>query len=181
MNVNFLYNLLASFTFSITFDVDSQESQNYFLFHGDNSTAHLFRDDNVLKLIVESKSGFRHYESRDIATQFTFTWDGFKIDGGEMQIVRSSGNISDLDFNGYTFLSPSLDVNQGPEYNQEQPLRAFFTKTNYGLLALIVLGVGLLLRSDAIAPKFWEVLLKLCMQSVVESLPVEEDPYTTMV
>ena len=112
MSLNFLYNLLASLTFSITFDVDSNEKQDYFVFHGENSTAYLFRNDNVLKLSITTNFGFRHYETTEIPTQFTFTWDGFKINDNAMQIIRSNGNISDLNFNGYTFLSPSKDFNQ---------------------------------------------------------------------
>ena len=71
MNLNFVYNLLASLTFSITFDVDSNEKQDYFVLHGDNSTAYLFRYDNVLKLSITTNSGFRHYETTGISTQFT--------------------------------------------------------------------------------------------------------------
>lgn len=181
MSLNFLYNLLASLVIIITFDVDSNEKQDYFVFHGDNSTAYLFRTDNVLQLSITTNYGFRHYETTEITTQFTFTWDGFKINGRAMQIIRSNGNISDLDFTGYTFLSPSIDIDQRLECNEEQPLRLLCSKTNYGLLALIVLGIGVLLKSHSIASKFWEVLAKSCVQNVTESLSQEEDPYITMV
>ena len=108
-----------------------------------------------------------------------------------MQVTSSNGNISDLDFNGYTFLSPSVDVNQflsssvDPNQRLEsddmEPLCDFFSKTSYGLVALIVLGVGLFLRLDSVAPKFWQVFTKLCMQTMMQTLPQEEDPYTTAV
>ena len=181
MNLNFVYNLLASLTFSITFDVDSNEKQDYFVLHGDNSTAYLFRYDNVLKLSITTNFGFRHYETTEISTQFTFTWDGFKINDKSMQIIRSNGNISDLEFNGYTFLSPSKDFNQLLECNQEQPLHFLCSKTNYSLLALIFFSIGVLLRSDSIASKFWKVATKSCIQSVTEALSQDEDPYVTMV
>lgn len=179
--INFIYNLLASLSFIITFDVDSNAKQDYFVFHGDNSTAYLFRTDNVLKFKITTNYGFRHYETTEITTQFTFTWDGFKVNDRAMQIIRSNGNISDLNFNGYTFLSPSPDINQTLECYQEQHLSVFNSKTNYGLLALIILGIGLLLRSDTLAIKFWEVSMKSFLQNEAESLAEEEDPYTTMV
>ena len=181
MSLNFLYNLLTSLAIIITFDVDSNEKQDYFVFHGDNTTAYLFRVNDVLKLSITTNYGFRHYEIIDITAQFTFTWDGFKINDRAMQIKRSSGNISDLNFDGYTFLSPSKDVNQELECNQEQPLSVRCSKTNYGLLALIILGIGVLLRSDSVASKFWKVLAKSYMQNVTESIYQEEDQYVTMV
>ena len=181
MSLNFFYNLLASLTFTITFNVDLNDTQIYFIFTRGNNTAQLFRKDNALLLVVTTDSGFRHYKTTEITTQFTFTWDGFKINDIEMPIVRSSGNISDLYFDQYTFLSPSLEVNQTLECYQEQPLSVLNSKTNYGLLALIILGIGLLLRSDSIASKFWKVLVKSFIQNAAESIPQEEDPYTTMV
>ena len=181
MSLNFLYNLLASLTFTITFDVDSNEKQDYFLFHGGNSSAHLSRTDNVLRLIITTDFGFRHYETTDITTQFTFTWEGFKVNDRAMLIKRSSGNISDLNFNGYTFLAPTVDLNQRLQCNEEQSLSILYSKTNYGLLALIVLGIGVFLRSDSIASNIWKVLAKSCMQNVTESLSQEEDPYITTV
>ena len=181
MSLNFLYNLLTSLTFNITFEPDSSEKQDFFIFHGENSTAHLFRTDDIVKFVVTSNSGFRHYETTEITSQFKFTWDGFKINDRPMHVIKSNGNISDLDFNGYTFLSPSVYVNQRPESNELKPLCDFFSKTNYGLVALIVLGVGLFLRLDSVAPKFWQVFTKLCMQSMMQTLPQEEDPYTTAV
>ena len=179
MSLNFVYNLLASLTFSITFDVDSNEKQDYFVLHGDNSTAYLFRYDNVLKLSITTNFGFRHYETTGISTQFTFTWDGFKINDKSMQIIRSNGNISDLEFDGYTFLSPSKDFNQLLECNQEQPLHFLCSKTNYSLLALIFFSIGVLLRSDSIASKFWKVATKSCIQSVNEAISQDEDPYVS--
>ena len=171
MDFNLLFTLVASLSFSIKFNIDTNSKQDFFIFSGENTTAHLFRDNETLNLFLETISGYKLYQISNITTEFEFSWNEFKVDGRQMEIVRSHGKLCTFQFNGYTFLSPWIDVipNQVVEHHQELVYRKSDIK--YDLLALIVLAIGLLLKTDAVAFHIWEkIRLKLYIGEVEEDV-----------
>ena len=173
MDFNLLFRLVATLSFSIKFNIDTNNKQDFFIFNGENTTAHLFRENETLNLFIRTNSSFKRYEISNITTKFEFSWNEFKVDGRKMEIVKSHGQLDELQFNGYTFLSPWL----GDPYCQvvEPPPNLVYRESEikYGLLALIALAIGLILKSDAVALHIWEKIKVKLYQDVEEDLYVE--------
>ena len=111
-SINFLYTVLTALCFTVKFDVDDTTKQDYFIFGGPTTVAHLFREDDTLQLVFENDASFIHYRITNITSPFTFVWTGFRVDDVPMEIVKSSGTIDNYIFNGFTFISPYLEVLQ---------------------------------------------------------------------
>ena len=97
--------------------MDSNTKQDFFIFTRDKeAVAHLFRENTTLNLYLGSNSSSELYQCSTLGKQqqFNFTWDGFKIDGKQMEMVKSNGSVGELHFNGYTFFSPFLDIMLDP-------------------------------------------------------------------
>ena len=175
MDFNLLFTLVASLSFSIKFNIDTNNKQDFFIFNGENTTAHLFRENETLNLFLQTNSSFKLYQISNITTKFVFSWDEFMVDERQMEIVRSHGQLDELQFNGYTFLSPWLDVPYCQMVEDHQDLVYRESEIKYGLIALIALAMGLLLKSDAVAIHVWEKIKVKLYQDVEE-----EDLYVEM-
>ena len=164
MNISFLYALVTSLSFTIKFNVNSNNRQDYFIFNGPNTTAHLFRENSTLKLIFHANSSFRHYQASNITGQFNFIWDGFKVNDKKMELIKSNGDLNELKFNRYTFESLCLDtLHEEVEYSQEPVFHC--RDVNYIIFAGIAIAVGLIMRSDNIIPKIWMLFNTLRSES----------------
>ena len=180
MEFNILFVIVASLSFTIEYDIDSNTKQDFFIFTADQEgSVHLFRENTTINLYLRSNSSFELYQSLTPGKQFNFTWDGFRIDGKQMKMIKSNGQIEDLNFNGYTFLSPHIGVMCEPVENPQ--LEAIYqnSETNYGLIVLIVLSIGMLLKTDIIAEKVWKKLIRIADTS--ETLSNDEDSYVEMI
>lgn len=60
-------------------------------------------------LYMRDENGFQLYQE-DILNKLEFSWGGFKINGTEMKMVKSTGSTNMDDLNEFTFLSPVLDL-----------------------------------------------------------------------
>ena len=160
MEFNILFALAASLSFTIEYSIDSNTKQDLFIFKGEKEMAHLFRENKTLSLYIQSNSSFELYQISIVGKQFNFTWDGFKVNNKRMKMVKSSGKISELHFNGYTFLCPYIDVMLSTVEDSQLETVYHNAETNYGLIMLIVLSIGVLLKTDIIAQKVWKNFIR---------------------
>ena len=179
MDFSLFFTIVARLTFTIEYNVNSNATQGYFFFKGERSSAHLYRENQTLNLYVQSNSSYELYEFSNVSRKFGFAWKGYKVDGSNMIMIRSNGKVEGLEFSGYTFLSPHIDINQGQNL-VDSKLEPIFSNSpiNYGFILLIVLCIGVLLKTDVPAIKLWEILRN--SSNIPETLN-DEDPYVTMV
>ena len=142
MDINLL--LIVIINFSAKFLIDFENSlQNYFILDSKNSSAHLYRENDTLKLYLRTKSSYQIREIEATYGTFNFMWDGFKVNGTPMEVKSKVGNLSRLDFDTMTFISPIELWNvMPPEIETVYQCQDI----NYGWIVLIVFGAGLLLN-----------------------------------
>ena len=159
MEFNILFVVVASLSFTIEYNINSNTKQDFFIFRGEEATAHLFRENTTINLYLLSNSSFELFQSSTFGKNFNFTWDGFRIDGKQMEMAKSNGQIGELNFNGYTFLSPHLGAMLDPVEDPQLETIYQNSETNYGLIVLIVLSIGMVLKTDIIAKKVWKKIV----------------------
>ena len=161
MNLNFIFSALVALDFTVNFHVSPEDKQDYFMFSGPNSTAHLFRENHTICLYLETGRERTLSRSRISGPTFTFTWSGKMVNN---EVMSNSSNL-DVWFDAYTFFSPVLMLNQ----QSLAPIEPIFQcdNINYKLIALIIFCIGVGLKFDVLLP----ILLKLLKK---------ESPYVTM-
>ena len=152
MNLNFIYSAVVALNFVVKFHVSSEEKQDYFLFTGPNSTAHLYRTNNTLWLYLGNGEENRVMKCKVDNPTFTFDWISKTVDDNLMS------NFSNIDvwFDAYTFLSPILEIQQP---STPTPI-VQGVKINYLLIALLIVSIGLGLKFDVVAPLIMKLLKK---------------------
>ena len=86
MNFNFLFGIVGNLNFIVTFLVNEQAKQDFFIFDGDNATAHLHRYNQTVYLQLGNDVETTLYKT-DIEYMVEFAWIGFKVNGTEMKKV----------------------------------------------------------------------------------------------
>ena len=147
MIFNLLFAAVSSLYFSIEFGIDLKDKQDYLFFEGQNQTAHLSRINNTITLYLSQQENFSVYETNVNGYFFIFTWQGFLVNGQEMQQDRSNGEIVNIHFEKFTFLSPIIrsfdkDVDIEPVYRVESSF-------NYWYIVLIIFTLGVLFESKS--------------------------------
>lgn len=178
MDFSLFFSIVASLSFTIKYTVNSNDKQGYFFFKGDNSSAHLYRENRILNLYIQSNSSYELYEFPNVSREFSFTWKDYKIDGKNMIMIRSNGKVVGLEFSGYTFLSPYIDIIHDQKVDSKLEPIYQNSPINYGFILLIVLCIGVLLKTDVPAIKLWEILHN--STNIPETVD-DEDLYVTMV
>lgn len=180
MNISFLYTVLTSLCFTVKFDFDEHSKQDYFIFNGPDTTAHLFRKNSTLELVLQSNSSFSRYQTSNLTNPFTFTWDGFRVNDKTMKLVKSTGNLTNRNFNGYTFMSPYLEILQDDtvQYITQESI-VECRDINYGIFAAIAIAAGLVMRSDNIISRTLKLLSNALESKTSESVYVEMDSINT--
>ena len=151
MDFSLLFSIVSALSFTIEFAIDGEKTQDYFLFGGNNNSAHLFRENKTLYLQLSRKNGktYSIYDSGVNEGKFEFSWNGFLVDGRKMKMLRSNGNITKLDFEHFTFLSPLVDI-----FQLECSDAAFYNckdVINYWYFAAILVVVGIVFDSKTSA------------------------------
>ena len=181
MNINFLYTVLTGLCFTVKFDFDENSKQHYLFFSGLDTSTHLFRENSTLTLVLQSNYSFYRYQSLNLTNPFTFTWEGFRVNDKAMKLIKSTGNIPNFQFNGYTFVSPYLEVltdSSSVEYIVEESIFQC-QDINYGVFLAIALAVGLIMRSDNIIARTLKIFSKVLKSEIDESVYVEIDNIST--
>ena len=106
MNFTILFHVIESLKFNLTFELSHNYAQDFFIFDGLNSSAHLYRTNKTVYLYQNDE--FELYQST-VLKKLQFSWIGFKVNGTSMKKVKSTGSIDMNDLEQFTFLSPLLD------------------------------------------------------------------------
>ena len=103
-------------------------------FEGVNDSAHLFRQNSTILLNVNNEL----YKT-DIVDRIQFSWKGFKVNGSEMEKIKSTGEGEILTFDAFTFLSPIVKISKEEEEAKEEYFHSFLSqKINYYYIFAIV-------------------------------------------
>ena len=178
MDINFIFALATSLSFTVVFDVNNSYNQNYFVFNGDETSAHLFRKNDTVTLYLYDRDSYVIYQSSNITSSFMFSWEGYQINNMNMNKTSYNGSLGSLEFDGFTFLSPHKEILETCYISEPCPEPVFQCEgTRYDLLTLIVLGIGLLLKFDIISPKLMSIIREAYTKvSLDESIYVEMEP-----
>ena len=138
-------------------------------------------------LYMRDENGFQLYQE-DILNKLEFSWGGFKINGTEMKMVKSTGSTNMDDLNEFTFLSPVLDLqpdilmenctlNTNETISESKFISSVNPKNvNYGYIAAIILIFAIALELKMKIPVLFN---RLIGTEVAQEL--EESEYVSMV
>ena len=134
------------------------------------------RDDN----------GFQLFQT-DILNKLEFSWGGFKINGTEMKMIKSTGSTDMNNLNEFTFLSPVVSLqpdipmetctlNTNETISESKFISSLNSKNvNYGYIAAIILMFAIALELKIKIP----LLINRLIQK--DNDPVfEESDYVSM-
>ena len=141
MNFTLLFAIVGDLSFVIDFNIIPGETQDFLFFEGINDSAHLYRQNNTVLLHVNTEI----YRA-NIENKLEFSWDKFRINGTEMEKIKSSGIDRVPEFDAFTFLSPALNHQ---EYREEKIINSILStdKVNYYYIFVIVILSVLLVDS----------------------------------
>ena len=152
MQFNILFTAVTNLTFVVEFPISVNEThQDFFLFNGVEESAHFFRDNTTFSLFIEQGENQSLYELSSSSNSVTFSWERFKINGEEMKHISAVGNIKNINFNSYTFLSPLASVNFDDCDMQAIPLTT--GSVNYWYIVAIIFIGGFILETAGISLK----------------------------
>ena len=159
MDFNLLFAVVGNLSFVLEFEISPIAHQDFLFFEGENSSAHLYRQNNTVFLNV-ADSNFETYQTR-IEDKLEFSWTGFKINGSDMEKIKTSGNVTKLEFDVFTLLSPIMEIDKPRE---EKIMRTILesNKVNYYYILSIVLLVALLVDLKARSLRLIQYIL--CME-----------------
>ncbi len=171
MNFNLIFSLVSTLSFTLDWELSGDEQQDFFIFNGLNSSAHLFLRNNSLSLYIQYKNSFSTLNYQNPPRIFTFSWPEYSINGENMSVIKYESNTTKATFSEFTFLSPIVNV---PVYTLESVTEpTYLMKINYGYIALIALAIGLVLKSSIVSSSFYFRILEIIKKK-------EEDDYVTM-
>ena len=157
MNFTVLFQIIGSLNFQVRFSLNSYNTQDFFIFQGEYSSAHLYRNNETLSLYLRDDSDFELYQT-NILTELEFSWRGFKVNGTDMLKIKSTGSTDMDDLNEFTFLSPVLDlqadilmedcsVNVNETITESEVMQSLnFRNVNYGYIAGVILIIVMALE-----------------------------------
>ena len=170
MNFHFVVQTLAALSFTVRYELSRSSYQDFFIFQGNQSQAHFYRKDNVLKLYVSHMEHFNSFKIENITTNFWFSWPEFTVNDTLMTVVHQS-NVKNINFTNFTFISPILEF-----YNPElQPIIKsldVLSEINYNYVILIMFVVVIVIKVDVkIIVDFIKAMkVKLTFESVYISM-----------
>ena len=159
MNFNLLFSTVSVLSFIIEFPVNTEERQDYFLFEGNNKSAHLFRENGTLYLHFTHDHGemFSIYNIEIDEENFQFAWNGFQVDGKEMMSQNANGKIGRLEFEHFTFISPIVEIYE----DSLEPVYRNLDAVNYWYFLIMMFAVAIICDSKTRAVNFLKKILKL--------------------
>lgn len=187
MNFTILFHVIGTLNFHVQFSLHSDYMQDFFIFQGGNSSAHLYRNNGTVSLYMRDDKGFQLFQV-DILNKLEFSWGGFKINGTEMKMIKSTGSIDMDDLNEFTFLSPVINLqpdilmetcilNTNETINESKIISSLNHKNvNYGYIAVIILIFAIALELKMKIPLLFN---RLFGTEVDQEL--EESEYVSMV
>ena len=149
-----------SLTFVLNLDVNKNIYQDYFIFHGNDTSAHLFRENNTINLVLMSDENYAIYQS-NVTNSFIFEWDGFIINDEKMKLRTNQlmFDVNQLTFYNYTFIS-SFSSQDIKTLTLEDTKGLFQELIVAVVLDIILIGVIFrsdILRSDSLIRKAYDI------------------------
>ena len=158
-----LFALVTSLSsFSIKYKVDPEKlEEDYFSFSGNQSqsSAYLHRVNGTIKLHISTLTGFEHYNMDNVTGEFEFIWRGFKINNTPMNLTQTKGNVNDLMFDMFLFISPIIDHLDSVLEPTATPIYQI-SDVNYNIILAIAFCVGFVFRSDSFVALFHKFYTK---------------------
>ena len=157
MNFTILFHIIGTLNFHVQFSLHSDYTQDFFIFQGVNSYAYLYRNNGTVSLYMRDDKSFQLFQA-NISNELEFSWRGFKINGTEMKLIKSTGSTNMDDLNEFTFLSPVLDLqpdilmetcalNSNEISSESKSISSLNLKNvNYGYIAAIILMFAIALE-----------------------------------
>ena len=100
--LNFLFAAVTALNFTVQF---YSVNDDYFIFSGDNSVAHLYGNGTKIYYFERNGAVSNQYHCDIDEPEFTFTWPNL-INGQLMKPYSDIHELGDINFDAYTFLSP---------------------------------------------------------------------------
>ena len=187
MNFTILFHIIGTLNFHVQFSLHSDYTQDFFIFQGVNSYAYLYRNNGTVSLYMRDDKSFQLFQA-NISNELEFSWRGFKINGTEMKLIKSTGSTNMDDLNEFTFLSPVLDLqpdilmetcalNSNDISGESKSISSLNLKNvNYGYIAAIILIFAIALELKMKIPLLFN---RLIGTEVAQEL--EESEYVSMV
>ena len=148
-----MFNLLFATISTLSFSIEFQNKfnvvlQNYFLFEGENQSAHLYRVNDTLTLLMVQGRNYSLLKSKVYVNDdsFTFSWPEFTINGQKMKKERNVGEISNHHYENYTFLSPLITFSDVKPVKNVYSIKDTF---NYWYIVLIIFVMGIIFESKS--------------------------------
>jgi hypothetical protein len=138
---------LASMNFTVRFNVSEANRQDYFIFDGQDQTAHMHRENGTVYLHLDQGENLQLYGAEISEDTFKFSWSGYLIDGAQMHLLKSHGNVTSMNFDSMTFLSTIV------EYSEPESVSQVFSslkETNYWYILAIGTLIALLCKSNTL-------------------------------
>ena len=145
MNLQVVFHVITTLTFVFKFPVDLNTQQDYFFFEGVNQSAHLSRSQKIVTLYLNQGENYSVFSTAINQSAFTFSWIGFEIDGKAMNLTKSTGDTSKLNYNSLLFMSPIIEGIEECTTNCPAQI-AHYNNINYWYIVLIVLAIGISLN-----------------------------------
>ena len=168
MNFTILFQLIGNLNFNLSFELSQSVTQDFFIFNGLNSSAHLYRVNKDIYLLLYQNDQFERYQS-SVLSKLHFSWVDFSFNGTCMKKVKSTGDINMTDLNQFTFLSPVLDFQ--PHISTElEPMQSIkLSDVNYGYIAGLMLIFALAIELKVKIPLIFNKLFRNNSESEVDN------------
>ena len=170
MNMDFiiLFRLLANLNFNLSFQLSENVTQDFFIFSGRNSYAHLHRVNKDVYLSLSQNNQFERYQAR-VLDKLHFSWVDFMINGTCMEKIKSTGAVNMTNLNQFIFLSPVLDF-QPQISNETEPMQSIkLGNVNYGYIAALMLIFAIAIELKVKIPLIFNKLFRNNPQSRVDN------------
>ncbi len=103
-----LFTIGLSVDFSARFHINNKTYQDFFMFDGESSNAHLFRENDTISLMHVHRNNVSQYQINSTLSMIYFEWPGI-INNEGMHLTRGMENTSLSQLGTFTLFDPILD------------------------------------------------------------------------
>ena len=114
-----IFSILLQLNFNVQYANNNASFQDYFIFTGQNNSAHLFRNDSTIMLVYTHGSEYMRYQCPFNDTMLLFKWP-LTVNNEPMMMVEGDKRLHDpWEFSSFLFLDPLL-INEEEEVSGAQ-------------------------------------------------------------
>ena len=99
MNFHMFFQAIATLSFTVWFNISEKQYQDIFLFQGNESQAHFFRQNYSLQLYLIHKDVSIIYQIENITSSFSFSWPELTVNSRKMESNQLDVNMFLTQFN----------------------------------------------------------------------------------